>query len=545
MKKYRYFFVVVLLFAVTRIMAYDFKTNGIYYNIIENDEVEVTYKEYVEGQGGTSDYSGDIVIPDYVWDGPNWRCVVRIGKDAFKGSDVSSVTLGPNIWMVGDSAFKDCTRLHNVSLAEGWVREMGGYVFNGCTNLKRLAIPSTVVKIGRHPFGNSGIKTLIFEDSNEELLFAGEDYIPLDTLYHGRQKTRWESSPYFRGDDHMHFYGDYLIIGDSVNSIYCSTLSTCSVKNRSFPKTVKIGKNFTSFGGDAFRTSSIDTTDVFISNMEQWCSLAKGNLRNKRKRLHIDDKLISTAVIPGSVKEIAYDFRECVNIKAVVMEDGVEIIGSGTFEGCRGLHSLSIPSTVNSIDISAFSYCDSICSITIADNSPHYSCIGTTIYDKEKTKVVFDLGKPTKVEIPANVTEIGQWGFSKCASSLTEMYLCNPTPCTIYENTFKEAQYEKVTLYVPYGSAQLYRAAEIWQNFTNIVEFDASPIADITTTAAPEIHSTAVGITVGNYSGTIAVYSLDGTLYRQIITTGAPTTIPLPNGTFIIKAGEIISKITR
>ena len=59
MKKLLLLFVIIMLplFAC----AYDFKSGGIYYNIVDNNTVSVTY-----GKSQYSSYSGDIVIPRQV-----------------------------------------------------------------------------------------------------------------------------------------------------------------------------------------------------------------------------------------------------------------------------------------------------------------------------------------------------------------------------------------------------------------------------------------------------------------------------------------------
>ena len=55
------FFILTILFNIPS-SAYDFEVDGLCYNIISSNQVEVTYKEYY-GQG---DYSGKLVIPEKV-----------------------------------------------------------------------------------------------------------------------------------------------------------------------------------------------------------------------------------------------------------------------------------------------------------------------------------------------------------------------------------------------------------------------------------------------------------------------------------------------
>ena len=81
-----------------------------------------------------------------------------------------------------------------------------------------------------------------------------------------------------------------------------------------------------------------------------------------------------------------YSYR--IQIKAVVISDGVTSIGSSAFEGCSSLTSTDIPDGVTSIGDSAFHNCSSL----------------------------------TSINIPDGVTSIGDWAFHNC-SSLKDVYI--------------------------------------------------------------------------------------------------------------------------
>ncbi len=537
--------VLLFLSSAIGVMAYDFKIDGIYYQIDEDGNAIVTYQEYVEGVGGTSDYSGDIVIPHSVWDGSETRYVTKIGDDAFRGSAITSISMSSNIWFVGNSAFQDCTSLRNVSLS-GTISMLGDFVFNGCTSLQRLFIPANVEYIGSQPFNNTGIKTLILEDGNKELDFKNKYTFSVDTLYLGREKFFGDRNPYNRDHTHMHLGArEHLIIGDSVTEISCSEFYHCSMTGKP-PKNITIGKNFKGFYNGAFRSAQIptDTFNIYISDVELWCKMAQGNLRQRNKRLYLNNELIDTLIIPGTVKDLVTDFQACTNIKAAVLEEGIKSIGDWTFSGCRNLQYLYVPSSVGTIVADAFNYCDQLNSIVVSEDSPYFSSIGTTLYNKEKTRIFFDPGEPAAVSIPASVTEIDDFAFRGC-QSLTTIYCHNATPCTIYEKSFTEALYETGVLYVPQGSIEAYKTADIWQNFVNIEEFDVAGIDHIgESNRDVTIQATDDGIVIGNYCGMVSVYHPNGTLHSRTESHGARTMIPLSKGTYIIRTGEKTSKIT-
>ena len=123
------------LVTFSNINAYDFKSvsnsDTIYYNKTQNPKiVYVTFKE-----AGTTQYVGDIVIPQYVY------------------VDDQKYIVGG----IGDNAFKNCSALTSISLPIG-IEYIGDDAFRNCTALSQISIPEYVTKIGYYAFGNSGLK---------------------------------------------------------------------------------------------------------------------------------------------------------------------------------------------------------------------------------------------------------------------------------------------------------------------------------------------------------------------------------------------------
>ena len=70
----------------------------------------------------------------------------------------------------------------------------------------------------------------------------------------------------------------------------------------------------------------------------------------------------------------------------------------------------------------------------------------------------------TSITIPNSVTSIGDWAFSSCVnlSFLTSLIT---DPGSISVNAFGKDEFASLTLYVPEGSVEKYRAAEGWNQF--------------------------------------------------------------------------------
>ena len=118
----------MLLLAMTAAgaSAYDFEVDGIYYNILNDSEVEVTAENVYDEEEYSYDsgtYSGDIMIPETVdFDGVNY-CVTAIGNRAFRASeDLTSVDIPSTVTTIGDEAFMGCINLEYVNIPPGVTR---------------------------------------------------------------------------------------------------------------------------------------------------------------------------------------------------------------------------------------------------------------------------------------------------------------------------------------------------------------------------------------------------------------------------------------
>ena len=60
-------------------------------------------------------------------------------------------------------------------------------------------------------------------------------------------------------------------------------------------------------------------------------------------------------VIPGTVKKIEDGaFCNCVNLREVILEEGIEVLGRYLFTGCEKLHQITVPDSVKGVTLDSF-----------------------------------------------------------------------------------------------------------------------------------------------------------------------------------------------
>ena len=136
--------------------AYDFEYNGLYYNILSQEEktVEVTYEKYDEKSYRyiPAEINGALKIPEEVQCNNVKYKVTKIGEKAFIGSSgLTSVVIPNMVTEIGESAFQYCSGLTSVVIPNS-VKSIGSGAFFNCSGLTSVVLPNSVKSIGSSAF---------------------------------------------------------------------------------------------------------------------------------------------------------------------------------------------------------------------------------------------------------------------------------------------------------------------------------------------------------------------------------------------------------
>ncbi|BDC96666.1 leucine-rich repeat domain-containing protein [Treponema saccharophilum] len=293
--------------------------------------------------------------------------------------DVKSVVIPESVTGIGEEAFKDCTSLSSVVIPSS-VTEIGWSAFCGCTSLSSVVIPESVTEIGGDAF--KGCTSLLS-----------------------------------------------VVIPPSVTEIGGDAFKGCNINELSHPcLTIK--------GGLVVEESKL----LYCASQSSSITIPEGVTKIGRGAFSGCKSLLSVE-IPSSVTEIgSWAFDGCKSLTSVEIPSSVTAIGGFAFRCCTSLLSVEIPSSVTEIGEAAFKHCEALSSVEFGGTKAQWDAVkgkdnlfngdvpATSVKcadgEWQKPVLLVEAGvavrcldkSASSVEIPAGVTEIGEWAFDGCTS---------------------------------------------------------------------------------------------------------------------------------
>ena len=466
--------------------AYDFEVDGIYYKI-NRDSVSVSVTNKNSSNSGA--YIGHVSVPAEVIYNDMVYPVTMIGGYAFnKCSALTGIDLPNTIKEISRFSFMGCTALSHINIPDS-VTFIGGQAFQSCRSLTELFIPASVQNIETMAFSYCyGLTSIVVDENNSyydsrencnaiigknrnELLAACVNTVIPNSV------KRFERDA-FNGftwltevdmPDSLEFIGINAFYGCTglTNIDFPSTLTTIS--DAAFAgctglTEVVLPESLQTLGGNVFMDCP-ELTSLFIpANVTS----IGGSL------LARDTKVNSIVVDPRNTK---YDSRD--NCNAIIdtrynrliegcnystVPEGVRHIDSGAFAYCDKISDMELPSSLYTIGYGAFRGCSSLTSIHVPEGVAQINA-----------EVFRDCSILKTVSLPSTLNEsgldhIGTYCFFGC-DSLRDVicYAVKPPQIGPFSyGCFETSTLQNGTLYVPAGSIDSYKTANIWRGFSRI-----------------------------------------------------------------------------
>ncbi len=242
----------------------------------------------------------DIITRVVIEDG-----IVTVPENAFSGmTNITSVYLGQQVTKIYYNAFQGCSSLQSVTLPAS-LQTVGQSAFGSCTGLKAIYFaPGCSATIESYAFAKTGITELTIPS------YAG--------IIEARAFSKCESLERLTLDG---------------GTIRATAFADCTNL-----KHLTITANMTYTGGNIIpNVTSLQTLHMDINEMTSFDNMKK-----------------LTSVTLGNNRTKSGTYQNCTQLEKIQLNHGLQIINSCAFWGCTKLTSVTIPSTVTTIDNSAF-----------------------------------------------------------------------------------------------------------------------------------------------------------------------------------------------
>ena len=265
---------------------------------------------------------------------------------------IRNVIIGEGVTSIGNGAFYNCYNLTSAAISNS-VKSIGDYAFSSCLDLTSVTIPNSVTSIGMYAFsGCERITSLLIPNSVTSIgdaafvICKGIELAPGNRYYHMKGNCLIET-------------GTRKLIWGTDNSVMPDDGS------------------ITSIGVGAFT----------------------------------DCKGLTSITIPSSITEIGTGaFAKCGNLTSVSIPNSVTLIGNSAFYECVNLKNLIIPNSVKSVGVAAFAGCQGI---VLAPGNRYYNMAGNCLIETKSRKLVNGF-ENSIIPDDGSVTSIGDAAFSGC-----------------------------------------------------------------------------------------------------------------------------------
>lgn len=285
------------------------------------------------------------------------------------GCSVTSIVLPKTIMAIGDQAFQNCGLLTDLYIPES-VQKLGNKVFYG-SGITSMVVPSGVVSVGNGTFfGCANLKSVALNCGIKTIPSTCFSQTGLKEIYLPTSVTKI-------ADGAFHFCYDLERINglEHVTDIGSLALNYCSSM-----KYIQLSDSLLTIGAGALanmrslETLYIPASVKNITNSYIYGASFIGN--TSLKAINVDEANEFYRSIDGvlytkdGAKLIACPTGYVFNDSTFTVPEGVVDIDFSAFEMCLGLQIISLPSTLVNIGNSAFGKCHYINYITVSAAVP-------------------------------------------------------------------------------------------------------------------------------------------------------------------------------
>lgn len=365
--------------------------------------------------------------------------VTSIGDEAFYWcGSIESITLPNSVTAIGNSAFQQCYSLASINIPDN-VTSIGNLAFEDCRELTEIIVPNSVGSIGYRAFNYCSNLTYVTIGENVASIDYGA-FAHCQNLLEFRGKFSSCNGRCLIIDNTIIAYanasGTDFSIPSNVTSIGKEAFDYCDALEKVIIPDSVIGIGMSAFVGCTSLSNVIisdNLTSIEYGAFSGCTSLSDFTIPDSLTEIgayaFCDCSSLTAITIPSGVSSISrLAFSGCTGLTTLAISDGVTTIGECAFEECKKLTAILLPNSVRTIEQGAFYNCCATDQVTVPNSVTKimrlafYNCSGELIVNCDIPSGSYDdygafyHAKFSNVIIGEDVTEIGDYAFSNCAS---------------------------------------------------------------------------------------------------------------------------------
>ena len=381
-----------------------------------------------------------VVVPETV----NGYTVTEVGKEAFSYRSIQTCVLPNTITRIGSMAFQ-VSSLSEIDIPQS-VTAIDSYAFDYCSHLTSIVVPDGVQTLGDHVFRDcSKLTSVVLPQGLEELpigLFQKCTALEMVTIPTTVTVINSEVFWACRALKSVDIPSGVTAIGSS-SFYFCTSLSS-----------IVLPEGVTSIGNDAFQgctaleSINIPSTVQTIGDKPfQGCTSLKHISINTAEvgTWFKQNTSLETVELGDAVTSIGAEaFYGCTSLQTINLTEQITTIGKNAFNNCTALKSVGIINTPK-VD-SWFSGKSNLESVTFGSNVTEI--VASAFQNCESLK---------EITLPATLTSIGISAFSSCLN-LGRVYAKMNPPIAVQ----RAFNWSVSVLIVPQGTRSDYKSLSGW-----------------------------------------------------------------------------------
>ena len=291
---------------------------------------------------------------------------VMAAGEYIESATIPSTINGKPVTEIADSGFRNCKYLKTVTLPNS-ITEIGSSAFDGCSSLVSINIPSKVTEIPYWGFQHcTSLKSINLSNITTINPDAFYDCTSLSSVTLS-SKLKTIDSGAFKGCSSL----KSITLPSSLKELGAESFMETGLTSITLPSSItEMGTNYGAFEGcKSLKTATINVSVKELpDNLFKDCTAlttvkfaSNSPITKFRRATFYGCTSLTSVTLPTKLTNIGKEcFKDCKSLKNITIPDSVQSLEMWAFDGCTGITTISLPYNVKTVDAYAFADCSAL-----------------------------------------------------------------------------------------------------------------------------------------------------------------------------------------